>query len=606
MGHPSCLLAVLILLIALYPAGAEDLHAETVQVASNDSSLEPSDLMISVSTTNLFNGELDLGDDWQYDFEQMVPMTDPNLLSDPSFWTENRTSSREPISGHPNLDIILDQIQYRESSSYYMVPGGISSSNSFDMLSGLYPISSDPASGAAIIPYEDRVSGIWDQFLPDEQLPDLELSSLPDSRTALFPTDYSPTDLEDLSLNQGLNIFSDLDSIGERSGRTSVSYHTAYLSSDIQENLNRVPDLSFSQDISWNADSSLEPFTIPEMGLQAPERARTPDTPFEMRQLINEIPDSSGNWSQDDTAPAIDLSALSLMLESNLSSAWGSSDIIRDPYLISLFESHLPDALALDYSLVPATSGFSEARLSDIQSSNATNCAENFSILSDELHDPVNYAVVVGINHYQDRSSLYAPVNDAQELAEILESCNYRVIQLTDYTQEKPTKHNILNEALAEIKAAPNKGNVVVYFSGHGEISSDGRIYLIPQDADGAPSSYISEEELLQYIKDIPRLSLIIDACHSGGLGSMIGEGQLMLASSKLSEPSNENWLDDNSVFTHFLCQAIEEDIREKGEVQLQSCFYRAFNKTKDWAKGHFLTQTPVIVDGTDGSYLLD
>jgi hypothetical protein len=290
-------------------------------------------------------------------------------------------------------------------------------------------------------------------------------------------------------------------------------------------------------------------------------------------------------------------------MNSNISVPWLPVDVIRDQYLNTALENYLktsriPDNAKADELFILAQS------LGSSQWGNEIYDASELSLngASSQL-GLTNYAVVVGINSYSDRSRLSAPVNDAEKLAELLEECNYRVIKLTDETEDKPTKQNILEEALAEVKAAPDKGNVVVYFSGHGEIGPDGRYYLIPRDADGgASSSYISEDELRQYIEDIPRLSLIVDACYSGMLCDMVGNGQLILASSDESEPSNELWLwfdeNRNSVFTYFLCRAIEKERQESSIIRLDRCFSKAKNDTLSWARGRLRVQTPVMKYG--------
>jgi hypothetical protein len=146
---------------------------------------------------------------------------------------------------------------------------------------------------------------------------------------------------------------------------------------------------------------------------------------------------------------------------------------------------------------------------------------------------------------------------------------------------------------------SPNRGKVIIYFSGHGDVDDKGNYYLIPQDANGTKSTYISEKELNYYIKDIKNLALIVDACNSGALGSITGEGQLMLASSKINELSNEEWMGSLSVFTSNLCDAIKEQERKSGKILLQSCFYEAYNGTIIWSKGRILSQTPMLKDMT-------
>ena len=210
-----------------------------------------------------------------------------------------------------------------------------------------------------------------------------------------------------------------------------------------------------------------------------------------------------------------------------------------------------------------------------------------------------NQAIIIGIDQYKDRMSLHNSVNDAETVAEVFKSLGYDVIELTDSSGFRPTKHNILDEALSEIKSKPNIGKIVFYFSGHGECDN-GNFYLIPSDADGSKSTYISEDELRRYTKDIKNLALIIDACNSGALFNITSDSQLLIASSGEQEPSNEEWTGSLSVFTGYLCNAIMEERRNGYGVVLQDCFKEASSKTIEWSKDHLLgSQTPVIDDKT-------
>jgi hypothetical protein len=210
-----------------------------------------------------------------------------------------------------------------------------------------------------------------------------------------------------------------------------------------------------------------------------------------------------------------------------------------------------------------------------------------------------NYAIVVGINSYADRVGLQTCINDANLIASILESYGYEIIKLTDETTCKPTKHNI-DDALAEIRQKQNCGNVIFYFSGHGLLDDKGNFYLVPLDAHGASSSYISKEDFRQYSRDIKNLAIIIDACNSGALCDVTEDGQLMIASSKEKEPSNEEWIGSLSVFTSSLCDAINEEHKKGSKVLLQDCFSAAYYATVDWSKKRlFIDQTPLIEDRT-------
>lgn len=218
---------------------------------------------------------------------------------------------------------------------------------------------------------------------------------------------------------------------------------------------------------------------------------------------------------------------------------------------------------------------------------------------------PENYAVVVGINSYKDWRGLRTAVNDANEISQILKACGYQVVELTDKTEMKPTKENILSTSLDDLKKKQNGGNIIFYFSGHGIRDDDGTFYLVPQDAKSDDlSTLISELELRGYMRDIDNLAVIIDACNSGDL-KIAGDGQLVLTSSKKDETSNEKWFGSLSVFTYNLIKAIDEEMRSSGNVSLSECFYRAREDTIQWSNRRLLSQTPEIIDMTGGNFLI-
>ena len=216
-----------------------------------------------------------------------------------------------------------------------------------------------------------------------------------------------------------------------------------------------------------------------------------------------------------------------------------------------------------------------------------------------------DYAIVVGINGYDDGRKLHNSVNDARSIAEVLGALGYKVILLSDNADKKPIKHNILDMALKEMTLKNSKGNIVFYFSGHGIKDINNTFYLIPQDANGDKSSYISEYELKQYMGDLENLAIILDVCNGGGLRESIAKGQVMIASSRDNEPSNEEWIGNLSVFTQSLINAIKDERKRSNKILLQDCYYRAYEETVRWSRGHLLSQTPVLVDLTDGKYYL-
>ena len=229
---------------------------------------------------------------------------------------------------------------------------------------------------------------------------------------------------------------------------------------------------------------------------------------------------------------------------------------------------------------------------------------KKFTPLDAKNHAYQNYAVVVGIDHYSDRSDLHTCVNDADTMAALLEAYGYNVVKLTDQTNDKPTKENILKKALNDLKHKKDPGKLLIYFSGHGEKLGDD-YYLIPQDGNGKPTSYISAEELEKGIQGLKSLVLVVDACNSGELEKVANIGQMILVSSQKDQPSNEVWFGSLSLFTYNLCKAMREEDKSSNAVVLQRCFYKAREATEKWSSLRLLAQTPQMKDKTVGYFSL-
>ena len=97
----------------------------------------------------------------------------------------------------------------------------------------------------------------------------------------------------------------------------------------------------------------------------------------------------------------------------------------------------------------------------------------------------------------------------------------------------------------------------------------------------------------------------MVDACNSGGLENVVENGQMILASSKEDQPSNEVWFGSLSLFTYNLCEAMREEEKSSNAVVLQRCFYKARGATEKWTNWRLLAQTPQMKDKTVGYFNL-
>lgn len=278
-------------------------------------------------------------------------------------------------------------------------------------------------------------------------------------------------------------------------------------------------------------------------------------------------------------------------------------------YETSLSASHIVGAAPAqpgnDQILTPFSDSLDPYRINGLKEGGYGNFPQRLPSPRNKK-DLKNYAIIVGIDQYDDRMSLHTCANDARSMADLMKEMGYDVVLLSDQTDEKPTKENILKKAFEEIRDKPNVGNVIFYFSGHGTKTKNDAFYLIPQDANGDVSTYISEIELKEQINNLKNFAMIIDACNSEGMSRAIGDGQLIIASSRYNESSNGEWTGSMSVFTSYLIKAIKEEKERSNRVLLRRCFERANVDTVKWSRNHLISQNPVMIDNTDGIYYIN
>ena len=137
------------------------------------------------------------------------------------------------------------------------------------------------------------------------------------------------------------------------------------------------------------------------------------------------------------------------------------------------------------------------------------------------------WALVVGINQYQDDgiTDLRYAVNDAERLHQLLVDPEYggfdsrRVSLLTDRTEVKPTRLEVLLALKLLEDSADADDTIFIFFSGHG-IANRGESYFLTRDtrlglvADTAVPKSAFERTLSQTQAKVQ--VMFFDACHSG------------------------------------------------------------------------------------------
>ncbi len=232
-----------------------------------------------------------------------------------------------------------------------------------------------------------------------------------------------------------------------------------------------------------------------------------------------------------------------------------------------------------------------------------------------------NRALVIGVG-----ADLPDTVTDAKGLARILTDparCAYPKANVALLTGKRATRQGIL-AALADLgrQAAPDS-TVVVFFSGHGGFTGEGRsrrYYLLPWGHDSAPpaESAVTGGEFAEGLAGIraKRLLLLLDCCHAAGVAAdrvkgrpaapalvkspippearklfRQGQGRFIIASCKANEVSLPG--QPYSLFTRALIECLGGVgvAREDGFVRVLDLALHAREMVPGWSKR---LQTPV------------
>jgi CheY-like chemotaxis protein len=232
-------------------------------------------------------------------------------------------------------------------------------------------------------------------------------------------------------------------------------------------------------------------------------------------------------------------------------------------------------------------------------------------VLLDQVKNPVTprpgrslenaHALIIGVAKYNHLRHLSKTVVDAQDLYKTLLQNGYIESNVFVLLDQKATKNAIddrLNWLSGRVKA---DDTVVIFFSGHGAQMVGGFSpgeYLCPIEAEPGrlKDTCISHDEFTTALRAIHarRLVVLLDACHSGGIGepkdfdvqvktglsetaythfAEVG-GRFIIASCRPDEFSWELANMQNGLFTHYLLEGIRGKAANKdGLVRITNLF---------------------------------
>jgi len=196
-----------------------------------------------------------------------------------------------------------------------------------------------------------------------------------------------------------------------------------------------------------------------------------------------------------------------------------------------------------------------------------------------------NYALVIGINHYQKIAQLKTAVHDAQEVArELQEQYDFTPTLLLD---EKATRAAILKELNAIKNRMTANDSLIIFYAGHGWMDKVTETsYWMPVDADKDDlSNWLEARTVTDELKrsQAHQALIVADSCYSGTITRafepkleqngitresylrkmMVGPSRVLISSGG-DEPVSDSGGAGHSVFTDVFLQALKNPIYQR------------------------------------------
>jgi peptidoglycan/xylan/chitin deacetylase (PgdA/CDA1 family)/uncharacterized caspase-like protein len=199
-------------------------------------------------------------------------------------------------------------------------------------------------------------------------------------------------------------------------------------------------------------------------------------------------------------------------------------ELSKQGYTFMIFDGDrfVPAAFPVQAS---ARSGAANTQTAQATQTTATNEIKD-EIKRNYYHE--SWAVVIGVNDYQNWPKLRYCVNDANSVEQILTSqYGFKQSNIIKLLDKDATRERIvwaLGDQLADPNRVKKDDRVFVFFAGHGATrklpSGKEMGYIVPVDAEGEASQAksISMAQLQEFCELIPakHLYFVVDSCYSG------------------------------------------------------------------------------------------
>ena len=223
-----------------------------------------------------------------------------------------------------------------------------------------------------------------------------------------------------------------------------------------------------------------------------------------------------------------------------------------------------------------------------------------------------HFALIIGINKYENLNHLEYAVNDAKSIKKILlDKFNYKEENIKILLDEKATKENIMDYFYELSQNSCNDDSVLFFYAGHGITYPFGlkdKGYLVPYNGtEQKLNSLISLDTILEESElfKAKHIFYIMDACYSGlalqrsSVGSkrflkdmLRRYGRQVLTAGKSDQKVKDSGgKNSNSIFTSYLIDALNGEAKtEYGVLSASSVMNYVYNKVSNDPKSY---QTP-------------
>ncbi|KAK0431420.1 caspase domain-containing protein [Armillaria borealis] len=217
-------------------------------------------------------------------------------------------------------------------------------------------------------------------------------------------------------------------------------------------------------------------------------------------------------------------------------------------------------------------------------------------------------ALCIGINYRNKPNKLQGCIQDTKKIYDFLTQNDYKaddITVLTDETDDKPTRKNILDALSRLVEGAQSKDSLFLHYSGHGSQVSDKNGDEVDGKDEGIVSCdllIITDDELHRILQPLPfgcQLTALFDSCHSGTILDL-PYAYNCIGQCYGTKPGSD-------ISADVICWSGAKDNQESADAPqggvMTSAFIEAFENNPKQSYKELLHSIRIIVESEDGNF---